>query len=348
MDRWLKHASRAAAALPLMLLLLLLSTLALVQPARSEDDSTCHAHNLLPEFEKTEPEAFARVQAEARQTPNGNSIFWKLEKPGRKPSWLLGTMHLTDPRVTAMPPAAREAFQAADTVVLESDEILDPKKAAIAMFSKPEFTTFTDGSTLTGLLSAEDVATVDAALKPRGLSVKGLNLMKPWLISGLLVMPKCEMTRKNQGILFLDMKLANDATKAGKTVLGVETLAEQYEAMSEIPINEHLKALVEAAKGQSQVNDAMETMIDLYLEGQVGMIMPTLRSAAPDISTTSAFEQRMILDRNKVMALRGGPILDNGNVFMAVGALHLPGKDGLIELLRQQGFTITPVASTPG
>jgi uncharacterized protein YbaP (TraB family) len=43
------------------------------------------------------------------------------------------------------------------------------------------------------------------------------------------------------------------------------------------------------------------------------------------------------------MAERAAPILDSGNVFMAVGALHLPGKDGVIELLRQQGFTVTAV-----
>jgi uncharacterized protein YbaP (TraB family) len=43
------------------------------------------------------------------------------------------------------------------------------------------------------------------------------------------------------------------------------------------------------------------------------------------------------------MAERAAPILAGGNVFMAVGALHLPGKDGLVELLRRQGFTVTAV-----
>jgi uncharacterized protein YbaP (TraB family) len=60
-------------------------------------------------------------------------------------------------------------------------------------------------------------------------------------------------------------------------------------------------------------------------------------------SDYAAFEQRIILDRNKVMAERAAPILANGNVFMAVGALHLPGKDGVVELLRRQGFTVTAV-----
>jgi uncharacterized protein YbaP (TraB family) len=88
-------------------------------------------------------------------------------------------------------------------------------------------------------------------------------------------------------------------------------------------------------------------MTDLYLSGDIGMTMPMLKTVTPEEegenSDYAAFEQRVILDRNKVMAERAAPILDSGNVFMAVGALHLPGKDGVIELLRQQGFTVTAV-----
>ena len=72
---------------------------------------------------------------------------------------------------------------------------------------------------------------------------------------------------------------------------------------------------------------------------------PMLKVIEPDqkISDddTAAFEQRIILDRNKVMAERAVPILDKGNVFIAVGALHLVGDQGLVALLRQQGFTVT-------
>jgi uncharacterized protein YbaP (TraB family) len=65
--------------------------------------------------------------------PNGKGIFWKIEKPGVKPSWLLGSMHVTDPRVLTCRRAPRPAHDAADTIVIESDEILDEKKASAAL-----------------------------------------------------------------------------------------------------------------------------------------------------------------------------------------------------------------------
>jgi uncharacterized protein YbaP (TraB family) len=87
-------------------------------------------------------------------------------------------------------------------------------------------------------------------------------------------------------------------------------------------------------------------MTDLYLTGNIGAIMPMLKDVDPDQTLSdddaSAFEQRIILDRNKVMAERAAPILAKGNVFMAVGALHLAGDQGLVTLLREQGFTVTP------
>ena len=72
-----------------------------------------------------------------------------------------------------------------------------------------------------------------------------------------------------------------------------------------------------------------------------------MRAAVPegeeDADAYSDFEQRIIIDRNHRMAERALPILADGNAFIAVGALHLPGKEGLVELFRQAGFTVTRV-----
>jgi len=95
------------------------------------------------------------------------------------------------------------------------------------------------------------------------------------------------------------------------------------------------------------LQDVIETMSQLYLAGDVGMIMPMMRAAAPqaegDVDSYADFEQRIIIDRNHTMATRAAPILADGNVFMAVGALHLPGAEGVVELLRKEGFTVTAV-----
>ncbi len=94
------------------------------------------------------------------------------------------------------------------------------------------------------------------------------------------------------------------------------------------------------------MNDVVETMTDLYLSGDIGMTIPMLKTVSPDgrdeDSDYAAFEQRIILDRNKVMAERAAPILANGNVFMAVGALHLPGEGRRHRAAAQAGFTLTP------
>jgi uncharacterized protein len=75
-----------------------------------------------------------------------------------------------------------------------------------------------------------------------------------------------------------------------------------------------------------------------------------LKAVAPtpeggDESAYAAFEDRIVRDRNLVMAKGSSPHLEKGNAFIAVGALHLPGEEGLVELFRKQGFVVTRVGS---
>ncbi len=336
------------AALPMTLTAALILVVALLGTARADDAApACTGKNLLTDLQRTDPAKYASVVAEGDKVANGKSIFWKIEKPGIRPSWLLGTMHVTDPRVLSMPKGAAEADKAADTIIVESDEILDEKKAALSLLAKPELTMFTDGSTIGKYLSADDNARLEAGLRQRGIPLAAVSRMRPWMIASVVALPPCEIARKAKGAEFLDQKLAVDAAAAGKHVKGLETLAEQLQAMADLPTEFHLKSLIETLQLGDRMNDVVETMTDLYLSGDIGATMPMLKIAAPDgedaDSDYAAFEQRIILDRNKVMADRAAPILAGGNVFMAVGALHLPGDQGLVELLRQQGFTLTAV-----
>jgi len=333
------------AAFHMLLAAALLAVLFSVSPATAADDS-CSGKDLMAELKQSDPARYAEVVKEADAVPNGKGIFWKIEKPGLKPSWLLGSMHVTDPRVLSLPAYAQAAHDSADTIVIESDEILDEKKAAAALLARPDLTMFTDGTTIDKLLSPEDYARLDAGLKQRGIPLSAVSRMRPWMIASAVALPACEIARKAKGVQFLDQKIAADAIKQGKQVKGLETLAEQLQAMAELPMEFHLKSLIETLELGAKMNDVVETMTDLYLSGDVGMTIPMLKTVSPEEGGDgdyAAFEQRIILDRNKVMADRAAPILSNGNVFMAVGALHLPGDQGVIELLRKQGFTVTAV-----
>jgi uncharacterized protein len=348
-DQWIKPMIRTLAAIPafaVMALLFSTGVHAQAPAAKTPADQACVGKNLAPALQEHDPATYAKVETEAAKTPNGEAIFWKIEKAGIKPSYLLGTMHVTDPRVLTMPDGAEAAARRADTIIVESDEVLDDKKAAIALMAKPELSMFTDGSTITSRLTAEQVKELEAGLKKRGLALSAVNRMKPWIIASFVALPACELARKAEGTSFLDKRIAQDAANAGKRVVGLETYAEQLAALNDLPMAFHLKSLIETLQLGDKMNDINETMIDLYLKGDIGAIVPMLQALSPDSSSAkdpdyAAFEQRIILDRNKVMATRAAPTLDHGNVFMAVGALHLPGQDGLVALLRQHGFTVT-------
>ncbi|MBO9100116.1 MULTISPECIES: TraB/GumN family protein [unclassified Rhizobium] len=339
----------AAASLPLAFAVTLVVTLASFAPAHADDDAACGGRNLLAELQKNDPAKYASFLADGDKVANGHSIFWKIEKPGVKTSWLLGTMHVTDPRVLVMPKGAAEADAKADTIIVESDEILDEKKATMAILARPDLTMLANGATINSLLPPADAAKLEAGLAKRGITLGAVSHMQPWMISSVVALPSCELSRKAKGAQFLDQKIANDAAAAGKQVKGLETLVEQLQAMADLPAAFHLKSLIETLQLGDKMNDVVETMTDLYLSGNAGATMAMLKVVTPDGEDTDSdgdyatFEQRIILDRNKVMAERAAPILANGNVFMAVGALHLSGEQGLVELFRKQGFTLTVV-----
>lgn len=309
------------------------------------DDTTCRGQDLIAEWTKSDPAKVEAIRAEAAKTPNGNALLWTIEKDGVKPSWLFGTMHMADPRVVNLTDAAQSAYDQADTVTIETTEVLDPSAAIKAMAERPDLMMFTDDTTLEKLLPADKQDMVRQALSARGIPLSSVRKMKPWMISAMVALPACEMARKKSGAAFLDLKLAANAEADGKALEGLETIVEQLDAMASLPLQFHIDGLLETLTLESKLDDIFETMITLYSKGEIAMIVPMLRAVSPDSTlggdSYGDFEEAMVKARNRTMAERAGSILDKGNAFIAVGALHLPGEEGLIELLRARGYTVT-------
>jgi uncharacterized protein YbaP (TraB family) len=324
----------------------LVAALLSVSAARAED-AGCGGNNILTALERSDPARLATLREEAAATPNGKGLLWKIEGGRSRPSFLLGTMHVTDPRVLAMPAGAADAFAEARTVIVESDEIVDDRKASAAIMMRPDLTMFADNRTINDFLKPEERVRLETGLKARGIPLPLVAKMKPWMIASFVALPTCEFSRKAAGASFLDKKLAEDAVREGKSLKGLETLVEQLSAMDSLPVELHLSALIQTLALGETMDDLLATTTDLYLSGDTGMIMPMMKFVSAEVSSDdfgyADFEQRIIIDRNKIMAERAAPMLKDGGAFMAVGALHLPGKEGLVELLRQQGFTVTPV-----
>jgi uncharacterized protein YbaP (TraB family) len=284
------------------------------------------------------------LRKEAANTVNGKGLLWKIEKPGVEPSFLYGTMHLTDPRVLKLSDAADLAYRNAGTVVIETTEVLDPKASIKVMAETPELMVFMDDTTLDKIIPRDQLETVRTALSERGISLAAVNRMQPWMLTSMLAVPACELARTKEGTAFLDIKLAEDAKAQGKRIAGLETIRDQLGAMASLPAQFHIDGLIETLALEPELPDIFETMTILYTRGDIGMIFPLMHSVSPDSSggaNYAEFEEKMVNARNRTMADRAIPLIDRGNAFIAVGALHLPGDQGLISLLRQRGYSIS-------
>ncbi|MBS3647934.1 TraB/GumN family protein [Pseudaminobacter sp. 19-2017] len=336
------------AALRLLFFLAFLFSLVFAASQVRAETIACAGKDLISGLQHDDPALYEEIKSAAAKTENGSGILWKIEKQGVGPSYLFGTMHVTDPRVTSLPPDAKSAFDQSKTVVIETTDVLDQAKMMAALAKTPELMMFTDDTTLTSLLPPDEAEIVNKALDARGIPHLSVAKMKPWIIAAMVALPACELQRKAAGAPVLDVKLAQDGQASGKVLMGLETVADQLGAMASLPMDFHLKGLVETLKLGDRMEDVVETMVVLYLRGDTGMIWPLLRGALPagadDEAGYAAFEEAMLTARNKTMVERARPILDEGNAFIAVGALHLPGSDGIVSLLRKDGYTVSPVA----
>lgn len=332
----------AAQALFVALSLLLL----LVVSARAE--TSCGGKDMLAEFSASNPDALKQIEADAAKTPNGRGILWKIEKDGIEPSYLFGTFHVTDPRVTEIAPAARAAFDASNTIVIETTDILDDSRMMGILAKRPDLMMYTDAETLTSGLTPEQAVALNEGLEAKGIPPGSVAKMKPWMLLAMISLPACELARKGGGEKILDARLAADAKAAGKTIVGLESGLEQLEVFASLPMDFHISALLDMLKLGDRADDVFETMIVLYQREEVGMYWPlftAIFSAGAGLGEGYAeFDQKVVTDRNKTMAERAAPLLDRGGAFVAVGALHLPGEKGLVELLRERGYAVSPAS----
>lgn len=288
----------------------------------------------------------AAIAGEAAEEPNGSGRLFRISREGLGASHLFGTMHLSDPRVLKLPAEAAAAFDDARTLVIESTEILDPAVLTGQLFSRPDLSLMPNGTRLSDLVPEERRAELTEALERKGAPIGSVETLQPWLLATGLSVPPCEAARQANGDEVLDVALVRRAESDGMAVRGLETGTEQLEALASLPLAEQAENLLAAVDLADRMPDIFETMILLYLEGSIAAINPTIERIAPTPGEEEAaaiyaeYEARLVERRNAVMAERLEPILADGDIFVAVGALHLPGTDGLVERLRRDGWTV--------
>ncbi len=259
-------------------------------------------------------------------------LLWHISGKGVD-SYLFGTMHSEDPRVTRLPAEVEQRFMAADTVVLEVSLDAQTEMAAAAQMMLPQ------ESSLTALVGEALSAQAKQAMLSRGVPPAVTERLQPWATVLVLSMPR------QQGGLVLDKLLYDRAQAEGKRFQALESVEEQIAVFTSLSIDEQ-KALLQTVLKEYQGYPLLfEQMTEAYLSGDLAQLVK-ISDANPMTSDPELHAKVMtkLLDhRNRRMVKRMQTMLMEGKVFVAVGALHLPGETGLISLLRQQGYAITPL-----
>ncbi len=309
---------------------------------------TCRGRNILDEMRKTAPALHARIMRQAAAMPHGEAMLWKIEGKGRPASWLFGTIHMTDARVHAFSKAFSQAFEAAGTVALEVVGLGELMRSG-------RFNSFTDlflspagRSTLQRDLSRAELQRLARVMVSRfRMPPEAMTVMRPWFLSMMLSVSPCEQTREAMGLDRLDGRLEAMAKRAGKALVGLETAREQFATMASLPPDVELAWLRASLALYARIDDMTETMVQLYLARRIAAALPLSialgEKAGLDARKMRAFQRILVDARNRRMAKRARPLLEKGGAFIAVGALHLPGREGLVALLRKAGWRLTPV-----
>jgi len=258
-------------------------------------------------------------------------LLWKIVREGTPPSYLFGTIHVSDPAIIDLPDAIVEALQQSERFVMEARLNGDDMLA----FAQEMF--FRDGTRLSDLLEAELYRDTEQLLVRYGIPPMAVESLKPWAAFMTLNMPP-------EHGLPLDLVLKNRAREYGLPVDGLETVAEQAAVFENLSLDTQIELLTDSVCHYEVLQGDMADMKKLYLERDLeGLFGYHNRYHLQSGDQYQDLMQRLLWDRNRTMAERMQPILEQGTAFIAVGAMHLPGERGVLGLLEQAGYRVTAI-----
>lgn len=304
----------------------------------------CVGQNL---FDTMDPARKAEVMAAADAVPFARGNFWRATK-GDQVITLAGTYHFDDPRHAANLAALMPAITSASTVLVEAGPAEEKAlKAAIAR--DPSTMVITTGPTLNQQLPPEVWAQLSDAMSARGIPAFMTAKFKPWYILTLLSLPPCamlQMTQEPEGLDRLVIKVAEEAGVPIRALEPYDTLFKIFGSMTEAELTE---MLVSTLAIEPQSEEYFTTLADSYFAGESRAAWELTRFASYDmpgytreqIDTEFARMEELVASaRNRAWLPVLTDAASKGPAFAAFGALHLSGEDGVLNLLRKEGFTL--------
>jgi uncharacterized protein YbaP (TraB family) len=263
-----------------------------------------------------------------------SSLLWEIKGPMQKNSaFIFGTMHLMDDSHFYFPKKLEKLISTVDAVCLE---IGDVQHTLI----NPELLMLKEGSFLTKLSETQIDSLCSWAkiqlLMEKDQFIANFSKAKPFLIFQLILQNELPGYLQSQEIKIEEILTA----KKKKTTVGLETIESQLALFDSIPIKSQVNLIMTELADLSKVLTNFKLTQENYLEQNVEKIHDLLLKE----NTDPIFNVRFIDERNVTWVKKMIPMISSQSILFALGAGHLGGENGVLNLLRKEGYTLTPIS----
>ena len=271
---------------------------------------------------------------------NNKSLLWEITGNDlTKPVYVYGTMHLLCAKDAELSTNLKQIVTDVDEIYFEID--MDDLSELLTGFKQG---TMKNDTTLHDLYSSDEYQRIKTFFDHHGMGMQlqMLNRMQPMLVSALVyqaILP-CE---EADGIELNIMKLAHENKKEIK---GLETAAFQASVLDKIPYASQAKELLNSIDSVQSTETETEEMVKLYKEQDLDKLLDY--SLKTEGGSTSEMQDVMINKRNENWVKQFPDITKDKSILIAVGAGHLGGENGLLNLLKQKGYQVRPLENELG
>jgi len=272
-----------------------------------------------------------------RAVAEDRGVLWTLQ--GRQNTvYLLGSVHVLRPGDAALPRAALEAYADAEQLVMEIDlddaAVGDPLAIAQQMQSSAALPA---GQSLQSVLGS-DYAEVAQRASEAGLELAMFDRFQPWFVATLLL--QLELAKRGfDPALGIEQQLAGRAVADRKPIMGLETPAQQFAVLSGLSLADQKRFLLMTLDESAQADAELEQLLAAWRKGDITALAALL---SDEFERFPQLYRPLTEDRNRAWVGQLGDLLDDRDDYLVVvGALHLVGRNSVVDLLRQRGYTVT-------
>lgn len=246
-------------------------------------------------------------------------------------SYLYGTIHIVPKEKFVVKPHVEQAFNASTHLIQEVDLNLSTRE----MIDMAQSMTLPKGTTLQGLLGDAEYQKLQTycinQLKMKKKKFKKYSRLKPFFFSSLLLV---EQLGKTEGY---EKYFSSQASKAKMTESGLETMQQQMAVVETIALKDQAQMLV-GSLGSEMTE--FNRLLEKYLNEDLNSVQQLIEEETDDMGS---FNENFLVKRNENWIPKLEAFMAKESCFIAVGAAHLPGERGVINLLKSKGYTVRPV-----